>query len=55
MDIKRLVGMVNDIARFYTAEPDREVAERHVFALARAAGLDGIPAGLPTHSVGGDH
>ena len=26
MDIKRLVGMVNDIARFYTAEPDREVA-----------------------------
>jgi formate dehydrogenase subunit delta len=26
MDIKRLVGMANDIARFYTAEPDREVA-----------------------------
>lgn len=26
MDIKRLVGMANDIARFYTAEPDHEVA-----------------------------
>ncbi len=26
MDIKRLVGMVNDIARFYAAEPDHEAA-----------------------------